>query len=157
MFIFLFARDLKITWGEDKRYWNWIHVEDDRSNTLVDAAELLTVCYLDVNAKFDTRILSPGVKYEVAFVVMIKDNAQGWEHLVKLGLVFPNVMQEEREEDLAKNKPKNKWIEVPVAEFITSSEIEKQAGEMEIYLRGSEGLYWKKGIVIKGVVIRAKN
>ncbi|KAJ4702439.1 Protein PHLOEM PROTEIN 2-LIKE like [Melia azedarach] len=124
---------------------------------IVDAAELLSVCYLDVRAKFDTRILSRGVKYEVAFVVMIKDNAQGWEHLVKLGLLFPNVMQEEREEDLAKNKPRNKWIEIPVGEFVNSSEIEKQAGEMEIYLRGSEGLYWKKGIVIKGVVIRAKN
>ncbi|KAJ4702425.1 Phloem protein 2-like protein [Melia azedarach] len=75
-----FARDLKIAWGEDSRYWRWIHVEGKSTSMLVDAAELIRVCFLEVRAKFDTRILSPGIKYEVAFVMMIKDNGEGWEH-----------------------------------------------------------------------------
>ncbi|KAJ4702417.1 Phloem protein 2-like protein [Melia azedarach] len=156
-FITLFARDLKIAWGEDSRYWRWIHVEDKSTSMLVDAAELIRVCFLEVRAKFDTRILSPGIKYEVAFVMMIKDNAEGWEHPVKFGFVSPNGKQEEREENFTKIKPINEWIEIPVGEFIASSEIKNQVGEMEIYLHGSEGLYWKKGIVIKGVIIRSKN
>ncbi|KAJ4702549.1 Phloem protein 2-like protein [Melia azedarach] len=133
-FVKLFARDLTIIWGDDKRYWNWIKVKDPRTN-------------------FNTSILQPGTKYEVSFVIMKKENAEGWEHPVKLGFAIPNVIEEEHDEDISKLKPVNEWLEIPVGQFTASS----QAGHMEIYLKGSEGLIWKKGIVLNGIIFRAKN
>ncbi|KAJ4702548.1 Phloem protein 2-like protein [Melia azedarach] len=152
-FVKLFARDLTITWGDDKRYWDWIKVNDPSSNELVDAAELIKVCFLDARTNFNTSILQPGTKYEVSFVIMKKENAEGWEHPVKLGFAIPNVIEEEHDEDISKLKPVNEWLEIPVGQFTASS----QAGHMEIYLKGSEGLIWKKGIVLNGIIFRAKN
>ncbi|KAJ4702550.1 Phloem protein 2-like protein [Melia azedarach] len=148
-FIVLYARDMNIAWGDDKRYWNWIKEKDIYSNGFVDDAELIKVCYLDARKKFDTSILDPGTKYEVAFATMVKDNAEGFDHPVKLGLVIPNVIEEERKVDFSKLE-KNKWLEIPVGQFIAST------GKMEIYLSETSG-HWKKGIIIKGIVIRAMN
>ncbi|KAJ4702462.1 Phloem protein 2-like protein [Melia azedarach] len=151
--ITLFARDLNITWGDDKRYWNWIPVHDACSNELVDAAELIKVCYLDARTKFDTSVLDPGTRYEVAFSLMMNDNAEGWVYPVKLGFVMPNEFEDCRDVDFSKLE-KNKSTEVPIGQFIAPSE--DKAGKMEIYMSETKEP-WKKGMVLKGVVIRSKN
>ncbi|KAJ4702557.1 Phloem protein 2-like protein [Melia azedarach] len=133
-FIQLFARDFQIAWGDDKRYWKWINLYDKWT-------------------KFDTSILHPGTKYEVSFLIVVKENAEGWQHPVKLGFVIPNVIEEEREEDFSKLGPKNQKIEIPVGKFIAPC----QAGQMEIYMSGTESLIWKKGIVFMGAMIRSTN
>ncbi|KAJ4702556.1 Phloem protein 2-like protein [Melia azedarach] len=147
-FIQLFARDFQIAWGDDKRYWKWINFPNEAS-----VAELIEVCFFDARTKFDTSILHPGTKYEVSFLIVVKENAEGWQHPVKLGFVIPNVIEEEREEDFSKLGPKNQKIEIPVGKFIAPC----QAGQMEIYMSGTESLIWKKGIVFMGAMIRSTN
>ncbi|KAJ4702463.1 Phloem protein 2-like protein [Melia azedarach] len=132
--ITLFARDLNITWGDDKRYWNWIPVHDAWT-------------------KFDTSVLDPGTRYEVAFSLMMNDNAEGWVYPVKLGFVMPNEFEDCRDVDFSKLE-KNKSTEVPIGQFIAPSE--DKAGKMEIYMSETKEP-WKKGMVLKGVVIRSKN
>jgi hypothetical protein len=125
---------------------------------VVDAAELLNVCWLEVHGKFETAKLSAGTTYEVAFVIMLKDPAYGWEDPaygwedpVNVRLILPDRNKQERKENLMK-KPRGEWIEIPVGEFVASPEM---AGEIEfsIYEYGGK---WKRGLVIKGVAIRPK-
>jgi hypothetical protein len=119
---------------------------------VVDAAELLDVCWLEVHGKFETAKLSAGTTYEVAFVIMLKDPAYGWEVPVNVRLILPDGNKQERKENLMK-KPRGEWIEIPVGEFVASPE---KAGEIEFSIYEYEGGKWKRGLVIKGIVIRPK-
>ncbi|XP_044469657.1 protein PHLOEM PROTEIN 2-LIKE A1-like [Mangifera indica] len=146
----LFARDLSITWGSDERYWKWTY-EKETSGAYVEVAELLKVCWFEVKGKFDTKKLTPGTFYRLAFLVKFNEDASGWENLVNLKLDLPNGTQIQRKENF-KNKPKNKWIEILVAEFRVQ-ENEKQ-GEMEFSMTETSDFHWKSGIVLNGVVIQ---
>ena len=106
-------------------------------------AEILKVCWLEVHGKFEIAKLSPGVMYEVAFVVMMKDPAYGWEVPVNLKLALPDGNTQERKENL-REKPKGQWIEIPVGQFRTTSE---NIGEIEFSLFEYEGRKWKRGLV----------
>ncbi|KAF9587445.1 hypothetical protein IFM89_002626 [Coptis chinensis] len=147
----LYARDLLITWAEDKSYWHWPCL-NDTSEVNVDVAELLNVCWLEVHGKFSTSNLSPNTMYEVLFLVKLIDPAYGWEVPVNLRLMLPNGETKEHKESLL-TKPRAQWIELQVGEFYTSPD---KLGDMEISMFEYEGGTWKKGLVIKGVVIRPK-
>ncbi|KDP23149.1 hypothetical protein JCGZ_00141 [Jatropha curcas] len=148
---FLFARALSITWAEDNRFWHWpCHYET--SDAFVEVAELLNVCWLEIHGKFDTTKLSSIFLYEVAFVIMLKDCAYGWEVPVNTRITLPNGIKQEHKQNLA-TKPRGRWIEIPVGEFITSPE---NVGEIEVSLYEYEGGKWKKGLVVKGIIIRPK-
>lgn len=147
----LFAKDLSITWGGDTRYWKWPSIRESGDVT-VDVAELLDVCWLEIYGKFNTKMLSPGILYEVVFVIKLKDPAYGWEVPVNVSLVLPNGYKQERKENL-QTKTREQWIEVPVGEFITSPE---NVGEIQFGMHEYDGGEWKRGLVIKGIAIRPK-
>lgn len=147
----LFAKDLSITWGGDARYWKWPSICESGDVT-VDVAELLDVCWLEIYGKFNTKMLSPGILYEVVFVIKLKDPAYGWGVPVNVSLVLPNGYKQERKEKL-QTKPREQWIEVPVGEFITSPE---NVGEIQFGMHEYDGGAWKRGLVIKGIAIRPK-
>ncbi|XP_057970972.1 protein PHLOEM PROTEIN 2-LIKE A9-like [Malania oleifera] len=60
-------RGLRITWGNDSRYW--------RINSSGTEAELLQVCWLEVTGK--VRV-DPRKKYNVKFEVSMRPDAFGW-------------------------------------------------------------------------------
>ncbi|KAH7837926.1 hypothetical protein Vadar_019626 [Vaccinium darrowii] len=147
----LFARDLSITWGEDKRYWHWPYLQE-ASHGFIDVAELLRVCWLEMNGKFEMVNLSPDTVYEVVFLVMLKDSSFGWEVPVNVKLILPDgTTQQHQEKFMA--KPRGSWIEIPAGEFGTSSE---KIGDIQFSLYETESGQWKSGLIIKGVVIRPK-
>ncbi|KAG9131225.1 hypothetical protein Leryth_006080 [Lithospermum erythrorhizon] len=156
----LYANDLKITWGEDRRYWHWPLLKDQESSEVstFQAAELLAVCWLEIHGKFETFKLSPGTRYEVVFVVMIKDKALGWNIPVNLRLTLPDKTIQQHKETLME-KQRGRWIEIPVGDFVTSPHQNGSippAGDMEFSMYEFEGGLWKTGLVIKGVCIRPK-
>ncbi|XP_020528368.1 lectin-like isoform X1 [Amborella trichopoda] len=67
-YFILFARELKIVWGEDGRYWRWIRLPES-SHPEIEMAELLKVCWFEVRGKIDASCLSPGMDNIVAFIV----------------------------------------------------------------------------------------
>ncbi|XP_028759271.1 protein PHLOEM PROTEIN 2-LIKE A1-like [Neltuma alba] len=146
----LYARALSITWGEDHRYWKWIQLQES-SGTMIEAAELKRVCWLEVHGRLDTRKLTPGVMYQVCFHVMLKDPAQGWEVPVNVRLVLPGGKRQEHKENLI-SKMRVQWMEIPVGQFVAPTHDE--GGEMEFSLYEIEGGAWKQGLVIKGVSIK---
>ncbi|GFQ04829.1 protein phloem protein 2-like a9 [Phtheirospermum japonicum] len=90
--------------------------------------------------------------YEIAFILKLKDPAYGWQVPVNLRLTLPDGTKQERKENLME-KPREKWIEISAGEFKSSAE---KVGEIEISLFEYEGGIWKKGLLIKGIVIRPK-
>ncbi|XP_004505320.1 protein PHLOEM PROTEIN 2-LIKE A1-like [Cicer arietinum] len=147
----LYARALSITWGENQIYWKWIQ-QKDASGSVTEVAELKSVCWLEVHGKFDTRKLSPGILYQVSFVIMLKDPAEGWELPVNVRLVLPGGKNQLHKESLI-DKLRARWIEIPVGEFVAS---EKDVGDAEVSMYEYEGGMWKRGLIIKGVAIKPK-
>ncbi|CAN4080349.1 unnamed protein product [Withania somnifera] len=148
----LYARDLLITWAENNRFWHWPLVQES-SDVLLPAAELLDVCWLEIHGRFNTVRLSPGLIYEVVFIVMLKDPSYGWENPVNLRLILPDGSRQGHMENMVE-KPREKWIEIPAGEFMTSAD--QKNGEIEFSLYEYEGGHWKRGLVIKGAVLRPK-
>ncbi|KAK6267530.1 hypothetical protein QUC31_011690 [Theobroma cacao] len=149
----LFARNLIITWSEDHRYWHWSYQRETNSDVLINVVELLDVCWLEMHVKFNVKKLSPKTLYGLVFVLMLTKEAYGWEHLVNFGFTLPNGYKVEHKESL-KSKPRGEWIEIIVGEFTTSSEI---VGELDIYCHEYDVLFWKRGLIVKGVAILPKN
>lgn len=110
------------------------------------------VCWLNVEGRFDTTKLSPGIRYEVVFVVMLKATGHGWEIPVTVTLTLPDGYKHERKVNFME-KAIGQWIEIPVGEFRT---LPGKFGDIEFWMHQSEGGQWKSGILIKGVVIRPK-
>ncbi|KAJ4754853.1 Phloem protein 2 [Rhynchospora pubera] len=74
---------LDITWGNDPRYWR-LH---DKPR---GPAELLQVCWLEVNGSIDLRLLKPNTDYTLHFNLFLKPDAFGWNEspvyfMVKVG------------------------------------------------------------------------
>lgn len=126
------------------------------SDVSVHVAELLEVCWLEVAGKFDVWKLSPGTLYGVAVMVMLRDEAFGWDVAVNLRLTLPNGQKIERKETL-ESKPRRKWVEIPVGEFTTTCSASQNVGEIEIYIHEYDAGMWKGGLIIKGVSIQPKN
>ena len=116
-------------------------------------AELIDVCWLEVRGRFDIKSLSPGILYQVSFLVMLKDSAYGWEVPINFRLVLPGGKIQEHKENL-KDMIKNRWIEIPAGVFVVTAQ---DSGEMEFSIYGFQGGSWKRGLVIKGVVIKPRN
>ncbi|KAF6156386.1 hypothetical protein GIB67_031507 [Kingdonia uniflora] len=119
-------------------------------------AELRNVCWLEIHGKFDISNLSPDTMYVVVFVVMLKEISYGWEVPVNVRLTVPEGKTQEHKEALI-SKPKDQWIELKVGEFKTSPNNSMNMGEIQFFLYEYEGGNWKRGLLIKGVVIRPKN
>uniref|UniRef100_A0A1J3J115 Uncharacterized protein PHLOEM PROTEIN 2-LIKE A4 n=2 Tax=Noccaea caerulescens TaxID=107243 RepID=A0A1J3J115_NOCCA len=149
----IYARDLGITWSDNSEYWSWLPLRYGAS--CVEAAVLKKVCWLDVNGKFDTRVLTPGTKYEVVYVVKLEDTASGWETPVNLKLTLPSNMETPQERSVSLKPHIGKWwVEIPAGEFTTTLE---NAGEISFSMYETASNWWKGGLFVKGVEIRPKN
>ncbi|KAJ0966316.1 hypothetical protein J5N97_027454 [Dioscorea zingiberensis] len=147
----LFPKDLSITWGEDTRYWQWFRCEDTRE-TSIEEAHLVNVCWLEIHGKFNTSLLTPKTKYEVVFIVKMKELSYGWYIPVNLRLSFEDGVVQQHKENL-QELPREEWRELKVGEIMNNGEKSK---EVEFSLFEYEGGQWKRGLVIKGVIIRPK-
>ncbi|CAI9284390.1 unnamed protein product [Lactuca saligna] len=141
----VFARDLSIAWQDDNRYWHWTSIKEASDQEFIDVAELLNVCWLDVAGKFETAKLTPGMKYEVVFMVMLKDPAYGWEVPINVRLVLPDGSKQEHKENMVE-KPRSRWFEIPVGEFTAEA---KNGGFIEFSFYEHEAGAWKRGLLVK--------
>ncbi|KAK4748767.1 hypothetical protein SAY87_015353 [Trapa incisa] len=72
------ARSLFIVWGDTPRYWRWSTFHGSRFS---EVAELREVSWLEINAKIETRVLSPNTDYGAYFVFKFMEGTQGFENL----------------------------------------------------------------------------
>ncbi|VVA37428.1 PREDICTED: PHLOEM PROTEIN 2-LIKE [Prunus dulcis] len=142
------ARDLKIIWSRDRRYWRWVK---ETENSYV--AELLNVCWLKVSGKVENPNLSPGTQYEVVLVAKMKTRAYGWDAPVNFKFTHPGGTKDWTINLGDKFKDsKDQWKDIKLGEFNASA----NPGDIEFWLYKYGGK-WKSGLVIKGVAVRPKS
>lgn len=116
----------------------------------LEVAELIEVCWLQVDGKYETKKLIGGTRYAVDFVVELKDNLV-MNGPVTLKLTRPDGSVQEHKEDLNK-KPTNQWIGLRVGEFNNGLKCGCDQN-VKFSLNGNDGTTWKKGLVVVGAVI----
>ncbi|KAG1347642.1 putative protein PHLOEM PROTEIN 2-LIKE A1 [Cocos nucifera] len=115
----------------------------------IEVPQMLEVCYLEIKGKFNMSQLTRNAKYEVVFVVMQPESRFGWEHPVTLSLDTPNDKSTSRKSGELKNMPADEWKELVVGSFTASGR-----GDVTFSMLGDDKTHWKKGLVVKYVVIR---
>ncbi|CAN6462043.1 unnamed protein product [Victoria cruziana] len=163
----LSARELSISWGDDRRYWRWISLPESR---FPEVAELLDVCWLYIRGKISTVDLSPSTRYAAYFVFRHTDNSYGFD-LAPVELSIrkndsPDVLCQHAALIHKENAPTRRrrtrsalrprkgdggWMEVEAGEFYTDEE----GGELEFILRETGG-HWKSGMLLEGIEVRPK-
>ena len=113
-------------------------------------AELLNVCWLEVKGEFDGAMLTPGTTYEVAFVILVKENSHGMEYPITLNLSLPDGSTQQHRVILL-NKATELWIKIPVGQFKTPLQND---GNIRFSFTELDTGEWKGGIVFKGVRIQ---
>ncbi|XP_056163214.1 protein PHLOEM PROTEIN 2-LIKE A1-like [Syzygium oleosum] len=145
------ARELAITWGDTRQYWQWKIVKES-GNVDVEEAELRNVCWLEITGKFRTVVLSPNTLYEVSLVASMAESSWGWSVPVKLHITLPDESKVGRMESLQQT-PRGKPVNILMGEFMTSS---KNIGELTFSISETSS-NWKNGLVVKGVAFQPKN
>lgn len=111
------------------------------------------VYFLDIKGSFETSALEPATSYEVAFVVKLEDPVSGWENPVDVKLRKPDgTLQESKV--ILHGKSKGVWFEILAGDFVTNNS--GRPGISIDFSLEEHGSYWKKGLILKGVVIRPK-
>ncbi|THG05619.1 hypothetical protein TEA_000804 [Camellia sinensis var. sinensis] len=153
-----------------RSYFTFLRAYSFSTCRFSEVAELVSVCWLDIKGKIETRLLSPKTTY-VAFLVFkfVRAN-QGFESLPAKALVRFVGDEEEKSSTVYLKQPstpvtseglsgrfpqerKDKWMEVELGEFFNDQgddrEVVMQLMEIE---RGN----WKHGLVVEGIEIRPK-
>ncbi|KAJ4773337.1 Phloem protein 2 [Rhynchospora pubera] len=137
---------LDITWGGDGRYWR---IEEDRR-----IAELIQVCWLEVNGSVEMNKLQPNTRYKLEFKIKLKPDAFGWNDSPVYIMAMPGKGTKciWASADLSKIRKGDQTSSIPSRlEFTTPSGVADDKisfGLFEIW-KGR----WKGGLVIEEVVI----
>ncbi|ESQ35957.1 hypothetical protein EUTSA_v10008383mg [Eutrema salsugineum] len=70
----LSARDLSITWSEQRHYWSWSRRSDSRFS---EGIELIMTDWLEINGKIQTGALSPYTNYGAYLIMKVTARAYG--------------------------------------------------------------------------------
>ncbi|THG01719.1 hypothetical protein TEA_024984 [Camellia sinensis var. sinensis] len=141
----LYPRALAVAGGNENEYWAWKCFKD-MSDDNVEVVKLITICWLDVQGKFEISELSPEVDYEIVFIVRLAKGCSGWELPNTLKLSLPNGQVRERHVCLYE-EPKGQWLELNVGNFRTTK---GDKGEVSFNFSNTGG-HWKCGLLFKDV------
>ncbi|CAN6570768.1 hypothetical protein ACFX13_025537 [Malus domestica] len=148
----LYARSLAITWGGPP-YWVW-NCYKETGDDNIEVAKLTGVRDLDVQGRFKMSELSPGVVYEIAYIVKLTNGASGWELPVTLKITLPGQGGREKKRQYSLlEKPRGVWMELVGGSFQSMA---RETGEVifDFYNHDTPS---KSGLIIKGIIIRPKN
>ncbi|KAG1362562.1 protein PHLOEM PROTEIN 2-LIKE A1-like [Cocos nucifera] len=145
----IYPKDMWISWARDARYW--------KSNCLlfsgqehceIEVPKLLGVSWLEIRGSFEISNLKEGATYEVVIVAMLKEPCSGWESPVTFHLLKPDSTSTSHEVTLA-HMPSNKWLDLVVGDFLVTG-----SGQVEFSMAETKVGNWKKGLIIKYVLVR---
>ncbi|CAI9778246.1 unnamed protein product [Fraxinus pennsylvanica] len=171
----LCAKELNIAWMETPRYWNWKTLTESR---FAEVAELLSVCWLDIHGKMQTRMLSLKTKYAAYLVFKLLENSYGFDSPSKASvkLVLQGIEHVEGENNTVyfkkptlrggswievvqsiygrmPKKRKDTWMEIELGEYFND---EGDEGDIQMQLLETGLLHLKHGLIIEGIELRPK-
>ncbi|XP_039158698.1 uncharacterized protein PHLOEM PROTEIN 2-LIKE A4 [Eucalyptus grandis] len=135
----------------DDEHWQWIEEEEPcySGNEKMHIAELRRICWLEINGKCNTIMLSPWTTYEVEILVKMRERSRGWDAPVNLSLALPDGNKQERMERL-EGLEKEKWHAISIGQFETTP---KTVGKISFSLKQTDG-NWKTKLCVKAIVLR---
>ncbi|WOG85477.1 hypothetical protein DCAR_0104666 [Daucus carota subsp. sativus] len=116
----------------------------------LEVAQLIKVCWLEIDGKYSAINLIKGVNYGVYFVVELSDNLC-MNGPVTLKLTCPNGTTEEHKEYL-ETMPKNTLVGLRVGEFCNTAACGCE-NTVKFSMNGCDGTTWKTGLTVIGAVI----
>ncbi|KAG6530823.1 hypothetical protein ZIOFF_004581 [Zingiber officinale] len=148
-----------IVWIENSQYWRWVSLPQSRFSKQV---ELLSVCWLEIAGKIESRFLSKKTMYTAYMIYKLNPNSYGLDSnsqkvTVHLGAhsqenrVSLEPDDDEEEEEKKIQLRGDGWLEMELGEIYNDQGDE---GEVVIMFRDVEVLHWKKGLVFAGFEIR---
>ncbi|CAN8311676.1 unnamed protein product [Cochlearia groenlandica] len=169
----LSARDLSITWSEQRHYWSWSPRSDSRFS---EAAQLIMTDWLEINGKIKTGDLSPNTRYGAYLIIKVTARAYGLDLVPaetfihvgnreeKINTTFLSCLDYKKQHRMAKEEVVGNhrrepvvrddgWLEIELGEFTTE---EKEDKEVVMSLTEVKGYQLKGGIVIDGIEVRPK-
>uniref|UniRef100_A0A803MSG1 Uncharacterized protein n=1 Tax=Chenopodium quinoa TaxID=63459 RepID=A0A803MSG1_CHEQI len=96
--------------------------------------------------------LSPGVTYEIVYVVKLTKSSSGWEHPINLRLIVPGGETKIRQVSLLMD-PIGEWFELNLGSF-QAKDGETGHLNFDIFEHGG---HWKNGLIVKSAIIRPKH
>ncbi|RYR52431.1 hypothetical protein Ahy_A06g027351 [Arachis hypogaea] len=146
----LSARELSIAWGKCPLYWSWKPVEGSRFE---EAAELRTICWLEMNGSISTGMLSPKTLYGAYLKVKIADRAYGLDSLPShVSVELPNYKSHGTVYIRRPSHTHEEWLEIELGSFYTG--LDKEVVKMG--LKEVKGVHLKGGLIVDGIEIRPK-
>ncbi|XP_047321958.1 putative F-box protein PP2-B12 [Impatiens glandulifera] len=165
------ARDLNIVWSNDPEYWIFKSLPESR---FPEVAELLLVCWLEINGKLSTNLLSRNTLYGAYLVFKVTSQVigidshpmevscgiSGSDTAYKTHTVFLD--HRRRRKNGSRNKMKNLpkargdgWLEIKIGEYLKLDDDEEDDGhDLEMSFKGVKERHWKAGLIIEGIEIR---
>ncbi|KAI3459798.1 hypothetical protein Pfo_016461 [Paulownia fortunei] len=156
------ARELSITWGEDPQYWNWTHHRSCSS----EVAELIRVCWLEIIGRVDARRLREKTSYGAFLVFKLED----WSHDLEKATASVRFLKEiaegsgdegctlfldtktcHEEKGRFPHHRVDEWMEIKLGEFFNNL---GDDGEVEMRLIEKNNSNWKSGLVVRGIDIQ---
>lgn len=152
----LCARELHITWSENSLYWSWKHLLQSR---FAEVSELVMVCWLEVSAIMNTRMLSRNTYYGAFLVVKFANRAFGLDNLPSEVLIEVGDSRYEGTICLCHSKSSDRirersdgWMEIEIGCFHTyDGSIEQQ---VKMSLKEVKGVHLKGGLIVEGIEVR---
>lgn len=171
----IWPRAMNIVWSENPRFWKWA---PSSNLSFPEIVELLNVCWLELNGKFEARSLSPKTSYAANLMFKVQgDRSNGLDFPAEASVkVETNVVSEcevqlydtrrvtsqfvagmpsfgyfNSIEEEASNQLHGNWEKLKIGEFYIDDGDE---GEVEISLKEAKGGHWKRGLLLQGIEVR---
>nr|GMD67860.1 F-box protein PP2-B10-like [Ipomoea batatas] len=164
------ARELNISWGNNRSYWVLKSHPDSRFS---EVANLRSVCWLDIRAVIATNMLSATTDYAAYLVFRLSDTAYGLESAKSLVRFVSQESDEEAENranwvnlfggepsggsQTSNELPRERsdgWMEVEMGSFYND---QGDDGDVEARLIEISDLNWKSGLIVEGIEFRPKS
>ncbi|CAJ1960763.1 unnamed protein product [Sphenostylis stenocarpa] len=156
----LSARELSIAWGDSPLYWSWKPIQGSRFE---EAAELRTICWLEIKGSINSGMLSPKTLYGAYLKVKTADRAYGLDLLpsevsVEIGkhksqgTVCIHLRRKRNMNGYFHRRVEDdEWWDIELGNFHTHSN-----EEVRMSLREVKGVHLKGGLILDGIEIRPK-
>ncbi|KAF9611186.1 hypothetical protein IFM89_027500 [Coptis chinensis] len=171
------AKELGIAWGDTPQYWEWKSQPDSR---FAEVAGLRSVCWLHIQGKIDTQMLSPNTNYAAYLVFKVTDESYGLDNPTTEGSVqfvlgggnasgYRTVHldydsnraphRRHRRSSVTQyvgqlpNARGDGWMEIELGEFYNDR---GEDGEVKMTLEEVKNGDWKSGLIVEGMELRPK-
>ena len=120
----------------------------------MDAPQLIAIQKLDIRGAFSAPLVTPKVLNVLSLLVFLTENTGGWQTPLNVTITTPDGSTRQSQVSLAR-KPIGIFFELTVGEFTLNDDGCNSTGLVKFSVTEYSN-YEKRGMLIKGCIVRAK-